>query len=174
MSSFHKDGSQPGGIDWKEVYLENLPRIYNYLRFRIGDYLIAEDLTSSTFEKAWKSRNQYRREISAFSTWLFAIASNLAIDYFRKQRMGVDLSQLDAQGSAQSAEEVSEQNAQYAHLLLLLEKLSSRERELFALKHGADLTNRQIATLTGLSESNVGTILYRIAKQIRAKLDGDE
>jgi RNA polymerase sigma-70 factor (ECF subfamily) len=88
--------------------------------------------------------------------------------------MEVELSQLDAQGSAQSAEEVSEQNAQYAHLLLLLEKLSSRERELFALKHGADLTNRQIATLTGLSESNVGTILYRIAKQIRAKLDGDE
>ena len=151
-----------------------LPRIYNYLRFRIGDDLIAEDLTSSTFEKAWKSRNRYRREISAFSTWLFAIASNLAIDYFRKQRMEVDLSQLDARGSAQSAEEVSEQNAQYAHLLLLLEKLSSRERELFALKHGADLTNRQIATLTGLSESNVGTILYRIAKQIRAKLDGDE
>ena len=174
MSSFHKDGSQPGSIDWKEVYLENLPRIYNYLRFRIGDDLIAEDLTSSTFEKAWKSRNRYRREISAFSTWLFAIASNLAIDYFRKQRMEVDLSQLDARGSAQSAEEVSEQNAQYAHLLLLLEKLSSRERELFALKHGADLTNRQIATLTGLSESNVGTILYRIAKQIRAKLDGDE
>ena len=174
MSSFHKDGSQPGSIDWKEVYLENLPRIYNYLRFRIGDDLIAEDLTSSTFEKAWKSRNRYRREISAFSTWLFAIASNLAIDYFRKQRMEVELSQLDAQGSAQSAEEVSEQNAQYAHLLLLLEKLSSRERELFALKHGADLTNRQIATLTGLSESNVGTILYRIAKQIRAKLDGDE
>ena len=174
MSSFHKDDSQPGGIDWKEVYLENLPRIYNYLRFRIGDDLIAEDLTSSTFEKAWKSRNRYRREISAFSTWLFAIASNLAIDYFRKQRMEVELSQLDAQGSAQSAEEVSEQNAQYAHLLLLLEKLSSRERELFALKHGADLTNRQIATLTGLSESNVGTILYRIAKQIRAKLDGDE
>ena len=174
MSSFHKDGSQPGSINWKEVYLENLPRIYNYLRFRIGDDLIAEDLTSSTFEKAWKSRNRYRREISAFSTWLFAIASNLAIDYFRKQRMEVELSQLDAQGSAQSAEEVSEQNAQYAHLLLLLEKLSSRERELFALKHGADLTNRQIATLTGLSESNVGTILYRIAKQIRAKLDGDE
>jgi RNA polymerase sigma-70 factor (ECF subfamily) len=173
MSDLKRDNSRPKTIDWQEVYLENLPRVYNYLRFRVGDDLVAQDLTSSTFEKAWKSRNRYKREIATFSTWLFAIASNLAIDYFRKKRAEVALSHLEAHDSAQSAEEVSVRNAQYARLLSLLEELPSRDRELFALKHGADLTNRQIAALTGLSESNVGTILHRVARQLRAKLDGD-
>ena len=161
-------------INWQEVYLENLPRIYNYLRFRVGDDLVAEDLTSATFEKAWKSRNRYKREIASFSTWLYVIASHLATDYFRKKPIEVDISLLDAHGSAQSAEEVSDRNTQYARLLSLLEALPLRDRELFALKHGAELTNRQIATLTGLSESNVGTILHRVAGQLRAKLDGNE
>ena len=160
-------------IDWHKVYLENLPRIYNYLRFRIGDDLVAEDLTSATFEKAWKSRNRYKKEIASFSTWLFTIASNLAIDYFRKKTKNVDIALLDAYASAPSAETVSEKNQEYAHLLLLLKELPAREREVFALKHGADLTNRQIATLTQLSESNVGTILHRITKELRTKLNGE-
>lgn len=172
MNDLQQDEGRHSTIDWQEVYRENLSRVYNYLRFRVGDDLVAEDLTSSTFEKAWKSRHRYKREIGAFSNWLYAIASNLAADYFRKRRAEVSLEHLDAHGSAQSAEEVSDRNAQYARLLLLLENLPSRDRELFALKHGADLTNRQIATLTGLSESNVGTILHRITGQLRTKLDG--
>lgn len=172
MNDLKQDNGRQSEIDWQEVYRENLPRVYNYLRFRVGNDLVAEDLTSSTFEKAWKSRYRYKREIGAFSNWLFAIASNLAIDYFRKKRTEVSLEHLDAQGSAQSVEEVSDRNAQYGRLLLLLEELPSRERELFALKHGADLTNRQIAVLTGLSESNVGTILHRVTRQLRAKWNG--
>lgn len=172
MNDLQQDNGQSNTINWQEVYRENLPRVYNYLRFRVGDDLVAEDLTSSTFEKAWKSRYRYKREIGAFSNWLFAIASNLAIDYFRKKRAEVSFEHLDAYGSVQSAEEVSDRNAQYAHLLSLLEELPQRDRELFSFKYGADLTNRQIARLTGLSESNVGTILHRITGQLRAKWNG--
>ena len=54
-----------------------------------------------------------------------------------------------------------------ARLSLLLAKLPQREQELVALKYGADATNRAIAELTGLSESNVGTILHRVVQALR-------
>jgi RNA polymerase sigma-70 factor (ECF subfamily) len=56
-----------------------------------------------------------------------------------------------------------------ARLARLLEGLSEREQELVAMKYGAELTNRKIAELTGLSETNVGTILYRVVRKLRAQ-----
>lgn len=55
-----------------------------------------------------------------------------------------------------------------ARLTTLMAKLPERDRELIALKYGGGLTNRTIATLTGLSESNVGTILHRAVQALRA------
>ena len=48
-------------------------------------------------------------------------------------------------------------------------RLADRERELVALKYGAGLTNRDIARLTGLSETNVSTILSRVTHHLRAQ-----
>ena len=50
-----------------------------------------------------------------------------------------------------------------------MEGLRPRERELIALKYGASLTNRAIADVIGLSESNVGTTLSRIVHLLRAR-----
>jgi RNA polymerase sigma-70 factor (ECF subfamily) len=58
-----------------------------------------------------------------------------------------------------------------ARLGALIARRSERERELLALKYGAELTNRDIARTTGLSESNVGTILHRAVEALRADWD---
>ena len=64
--------------NFEELYRAALPRIYNYFRYRAGDGQIAEDLTSETFEKAWRNRERYRHDLAAFSTWLFTIARRVA------------------------------------------------------------------------------------------------
>ena len=56
----------------------------------------------------------------------------------------------------------------FERLSRLLAGLPERERELVALKYGSGMTNRAIAKATGLSESNVGTILHRTVGQLRA------
>jgi len=53
-------------------------------------------------------------------------------------------------------------------------RLSDRERDLVALKFAAGLTNRRIAELTGLSESNLGVILYRAVPRLRAEMSAKE
>ncbi len=54
---------------------------------------------------------------------------------------------------------------------MLLYELPERERELVALKYGAGMTNREIAKLTELTESNIGTINHRVLNFLRKKLE---
>jgi len=157
--------------DWDALYADLLPRVYNFFRYRVGDGPMAEDLTSMTFEKAWRARRRYRRDRSGFSTWLFTIARHVAIDHFRKRRAHAPLEEAEGMAAGATPEELAERRSDVERLLRLLERRPERERELVSLKYGAGLTNRAIARITGLSESNVGTILHRTIVELRAGWD---
>ena len=155
--------------DWDAVYAEQLPRVYNFFRYRFGNTSDAEDLTARTFEKAWRARHRYRRDVAAFSTWLMSIARNVGTDHLRGRRQWVPLDEAASVASTGTPEDDVSRASDAARLSQLLEQLTDRDRELIALKYGAGLTNRVIAQATGLSESNVGTILYRAVQTLRAR-----
>lgn len=156
-------------VDWEAVYVEQLPRIYNYFRFRLGSEVDVEELTSATFEKAWRARDRYRRDIAGFSTWLFSIAQNAAIDYLRTRRRHLPLDAALELPSDTNPEHDVQHASDLARLAEITRDLPERERELIALKYGAALNNREIARLTGLGESNVGTILHRVVRVLRER-----
>ncbi len=153
--------------DWDAVFTEQLPRVYNFLRYRLGNEALAEDLTSRTFEKAWSARARYRRDVAGFSTWLLSIARNVATDHLRAQRAHLPLDAAEEVAAPGTPHDEVSRESDLARLAALLEKLPLREQELVALKYGAEATNRAIAELTGLSESNVGTILHRAVQALR-------
>jgi RNA polymerase sigma-70 factor (ECF subfamily) len=155
--------------DWDALFVEQLPRVYNYFRYRVGDGPVAEDLTSATFEKAWQARRRYRRDLAAFSTWLFVIARNVATDHFRRRRPHEPLEAAEHVAGGMTPDEHHERRAEVERLSALLAALPERERDLLALKYGAGLTNRAIARHLGLTESNVGTILHRTIQDLRAE-----
>lgn len=157
--------------DFEALYRAELPRIYNFFRYRVGDGPLAEDLTSATFEKAWRNRGHYRRDLAAFSTWLFTIATRVATDHYRKRRDEVSLDAIAGLTYPDLPEDEAQRHADFQRLTILLARLDDRDRELVALKYGAGLTNRAIAGLTGLSESNVGTLLHRAHRKLRAEWD---
>lgn len=154
--------------DFDAVYRAALPRVFNFFRYRVGDDLLAEDLTGATFEKAWRSRERYRHDLGAFSTWLFTIARRVAIDHYRARRPEAPLSEaMDLPGEG-SPEEVFQDRAEVERLRRLLVALPDREREVLALKFGAELSHRAIAELTGLKEGHIGVIVHRALQQLRA------
>ena len=156
-------------LDWDAVYADQVPRVYNYFRFRLGREADVEELTARTFERAWRSRAHYRRDLAGFSTWLFKIAQNVRLDFLQARRghLPIDAAlEVPADGTP---EREAERNSDLARLSTLTEDLPDRERELIALKYGAGINNRLIAQLTGLSESNVGTILHRVVQTLRSR-----
>jgi RNA polymerase sigma-70 factor (ECF subfamily) len=156
--------------DWDQVYAEQLPRVLNFFRYRIDQTADVEDLTARTFEKAWRARHRYRRDLAGFSTWLLTIARNVAIDHLRARQR---YEPLEAAAAVPSPDQTPEQQAVHEseaqRLTALLATLEPRQRELIAMKYGADMTNRAIAHATGLSESNVGTILHRAVEALRGR-----
>ncbi len=140
--------------DFESIYHAEVPRIYHFFCYRFGEGPLAEDLTSATFEKAWRGRGRFRQQAS-FSTWLFTIARHVADDYNRKHRHHPEDSLEEAVDQPGSAilEEQFERRADFAQLSLLLARLADRERELVALKYGGGLTNRAIAQLTMVNDA---------------------
>jgi RNA polymerase sigma-70 factor (ECF subfamily) len=155
------------------LYDHYFSRVYNYVRYRLQDVDTADDITAQVFERVLNNLGSYRPEKAPFSAWLFAIARNAVNDHLRSQRRRRWLS-LDtlwgwSSSDPQPVDMVAADEVQ-AKLLAAVARLGSRERDLIGLKFAAGLTNRRIAELTGLSHNNVGIILYRAVRQLRAEL----
>ena len=163
------DWPSSGEADWDAIYAEHLPRIYNYFRFRLAADADVEDLTARVFEKAWSARDRYRRDLAAFSTWLYRIAQNVSVDYLRSRRTHAPLEAALEVVADRTPADDEERRSDLSRLAALTASLSDRERDLIALRYGAGLSNRAIAPLVGLSESNVGTILHRTVQTLRSR-----
>jgi RNA polymerase sigma factor (sigma-70 family) len=122
------------------------------------------------FEKALQKFHSYTAEKAALSTWVFRIARNTLIDHYRvhQRRKTVPLDDMthDPEDSRTPEQTVI---AKEETLLLrsCISRLSEKEQEIISLKFGGDFSNRQIAGMLGLSDSNVGVILYRAIRKLR-------
>jgi RNA polymerase sigma-70 factor (ECF subfamily) len=162
-------------IDWNAVYEAELPRVYNYFLYKTGNRENAQDLTATTFERVWKARHRYRASRAALVTWLFGFTKNVLKEYFRQNKRDSQLSKLIP--SNETRLETNQVENKVLHLqererlYELLFDLPDREQNLIALKYGSGLTNREIAKITGLTESNVGSILYRTVTALKHKCE---
>ena len=161
-------------MDWESVYCSEMPRVYNFFLYRTGERALAEDLTATTFERAWQRRFLYSLRRAVPAAWLFGIARNVWREHLRQHRQPASEFLDDLIPSPQNIEQDGQEREERHRLIGLLRALPERDAELIALKYGAGLTNREIARTTGLSESNVGTILYRTIHWLKQTLEADD
>lgn len=153
------------------------PRVFTYIRYRVDDIPTAEDLTAQAFEQVLVHLPRFLPERAPFGAWLFGIVRHTVSHYRRAQRRQRWLS-LDALSHHVSDAPPTETEViagdMRRQLVRAVASLSERERDVIALKFAAGLNNRQIARLTGLSESNIGVVLYRSLRRLRGMLDEEE
>lgn len=153
------------------------PRVYNYIRYRCYDPDTSDDLTAQVFERALVKLDNYNPQRGPFGAWLFAIARNVVNYHLRlqKRRRFLPLDTLrDCPNNHPSPEEVLIDLEMHSQLLQAMRGMDEREKDLISLKFAAHMTNRRIAEITGLSESNVGVILHRAVEKLRASLMMEE
>ena len=162
-------------MDFAELYEKHFDKVYAYARCRLGTDAAAEDACSAVFGKTLEALGQYDPARGEPVQWLFGIARN-EVNYALRRASIVSFLPLDlfgdifrdksGDGRAETDEAVRELNAALAGL-------DGKERDLIALKFYSEMNKREIAAMTGLSESNVGTILYRCMAKLRKKLAGE-
>lgn len=145
------------------------PSIFRYFRYRGADVDTANDLASSTFERALKALGRYDERKSQIQTWLFAIARNIATNHWKSEaiRFSVPLDDELPDFDEPPLEDGLILTEDKEQILRALQSLDARAREIIALKFGGPLANYQIADLLDISEQNVAVILYRSLLKLR-------
>lgn len=137
-----------------------VPRVYGYVAYRIGHGPEAEDVTSEAFVRAVRYRDSYDPRKGSAISWLTGIAARCVADAARRPEPVVLAEQNALDGVAERIVERLDIQAAVGHL-------RERDRELIALRYGADLTARQIATALGLETNAVEVALHRALARLR-------
>ncbi len=156
-----------------QIYDLYYKRVYKYICYRINNHYAAEDICSHVFEAVISKYHSFSSEKSKFEVWLFAIARNAVTDYFRSQKKRAFFSLdsiLNMVVSKSSPEEIVIRDDNNRALFTALAKLSDKERHIIAMKYAAGLKNSEIADLLGVSDSNIGVVLYRSLKKLHKVL----
>ncbi len=153
------------------VYETHVWRVYGFLAYRLRDRETAEDLTQATFERALRAWSRFDPTRGSQSAWLLTIARNTLVDHHR--RGGPMIEQPLGEHGEPTVEGPEEATVRSSSLAQALAGLGERDRELVALRFGADLTGREIAQLTGLSLDNVHQILSRSLRRLRTLIEDD-
>jgi len=167
---------QGNAAAFEVLYERHKGGLYRYLLAKCYRQEIAEELFQDVWMKLIAARDRY--EISAkFTTYLYRLAHNHFIDYYRKTRTDVfqnndpdeDVEQLMANGQKQADEQLEIQR-QTEMLSQLVDCLPDEQREAFMLKEEAGLTVAEIAEVTGVSAEAAKSRLRYAVKKLRAGL----
>ena len=152
----------------REVYRDNVEAVYAFFTYSVG-HDTAEDLTAATFERVVRSWSRFDPERARPRTWILAIARNVLTDHFRRQshRNAVSLDEHPAlAASLASSDDPAAECLSLATVRDWLGRLEHREREVLALRFGADLPAADIASALELSEANVHQISSRALRRL--------
>ncbi|MEM9291454.1 MAG: sigma-70 family RNA polymerase sigma factor [Acidobacteriota bacterium] len=155
-------------------------RLVNYLYRMLRNVDEAHDLTQDVFFKVYQALDSFNPRYR-FSTWLFRIAQNAAIDHMRKRRLKVvSLQRPDPEGGAdQEWEMPSSDRGPYGDLRNLergdaiqqaIDQLPWEYRELILLRHYGELSYDEIATAKEMPLGTVKNKLFRGRQMLKAKL----
>lgn len=155
---------------FEALYRESRDDLYAYVAGLLRDRHAAEDVTALAFERAYRKRERHRPDRGSMRAWLFGIARNAALDELRRRGRTAELTEEPADEGPRP-DEGAEVALRRAALRDALSQLSARERELVALKFFAGLSNAEIASVIGVSESNAGTRVHRVIEKLREACD---
>jgi len=146
-----------------------------YVYRMVGNYESALDLTQEIFIKVYGSLHRYRAEFK-FSTWIYKIAHNAAVDHLRRTStreqslmIGTDGDQFDMpiESGRLSPEQESEQRERRIEIETVVRALPANYRELVILRHSQDLSYEEIVEVTGLPLGTVKNRLFRAREMMR-------
>jgi RNA polymerase sigma factor (sigma-70 family) len=141
-------------------------QVYAYVAYRIGPGPEAEDVTSDTFERAVRYRASYNPRQAPPIAWLLGIARRCTDDALRARRP--HLGEIEDVGAPH---ELEDDVARRLDLHAAVALLDERDRELLALRYGADLKARQIAELLGERTNTIEVGIHRALGRLRDLLE---
>ncbi len=152
-----------GGDDqaFEQLYERYFDQIFRFTIKRVGSHETAEDLVSTIFLKVFASRKRFSH--GSFKAWLYRIANNTIIDYYRTRKSATPL---DPEvhlvpNYTKPTSEILDQQSLRTVIENVLSKLDTRSQIVLQLKFFGELSNEEIAITLKVSTNHVGVLVYR-------------
>jgi len=167
-----------GESSFEELVRRYQRPIASYVYRMLNDYEASLDVVQEVFIKVFNSLDRYSTDYK-FSTWLYRIAHNAAIDHLRRNSMNAQSIETEnADGTYQlefmspnpTPEQDRERSEWRNEIENVVRKLPEAYRELILLRHSRDLSYDEIAEVTGLPLGTVKNRLFRARDMMRGLL----
>lgn len=152
-----------------EIYQRFNKKVLNYIWGKVNNRTLAEDLCSDVFMKVYEKLESFDETKASLSTWIFTIARNTLIDYYRTRRVHEEI-----------PEELAEESTVEDHLLNqealesladALERLDERERDLIVLRYASKLTLKEISERMNLSYAYIKILHNKALSEMKNFLE---
>ncbi len=140
-------------MDIEAIYKEYHDKVLYYIRGKVNNQEDAEDICADVFLKIQKKKDEYDDKKAAVSTWIYTIARNAVIDFYRCNHVGEELSE-DLVSDDSIDEEILKKET-LSELADAVKKLSEEERTVILMHYYEDLSLKEIEQKTGMSYGQV-------------------
>ena len=163
--------TKPTKVTIGSLYEEYYDRIVRYIFVRINDQIEAENLGGDVFLKALQALDSYRGHSEQMRAWLFKIAHNLVVDYFRKmsKRKDVSLNDMEVRDRV-TVEEVVEVKLEVERLSEALKQLTPAQREVIGLRFFAGLSSAEVGKTLGKNSGAVREMQRAAVETLRKQM----
>ncbi len=152
------------------LYDKYFDQIYRYVYRRVSDKEMVQDLVSQTFYDALAHIKSFEWRGYPFSSWLYKIAHNNVLKWYREQSKAqkVNLDDINelADLTVDQKRDASQKEKQL-EVQKVLDQLEPEEREIIRLKFFEEVSNIEIAEIMGLSANHIGVKVYRTLKKVK-------
>ena len=162
---------------FEELYHKYHHDVFQFLFYMVRNKEQAEDLVQEVYIRVFKSYNRFEGK-SSDKTWLFSIARNVAIDFFRKQKgwkekilEKFDWSTNQVKDEYPIPEEITVQKEEITWIYKCLEFCTVDQRSVIVLRYLQDLSIAETAQALGWTESKVKTTQHRSLKVLKKRMD---
>lgn len=168
------EAAQQDNSKFIELYDKYYDQIYRYVARRVNNHPdTAHDIVSDTFLDALKNLKKFKWMGYPFSSWLYKIAHNNVIKWYRRNEKEKSIPLEKAYGihdESADQKDKMEQNIASKQLNKMMKKLTMEEREILRLKYFEGVSNVEIADIMGLSVTNIGVRVFRTLKKAKGLL----
>jgi RNA polymerase sigma-70 factor (ECF subfamily) len=151
--------------NFEEIYSEQYEKVYNFCLRMVSNEEIANDLTQDTFIKVFESFNSFRNE-SKQSTWIYSIAYNACMDYFRRKKNYIEsLEKLFTKYILPGHKNMENQIVSRHIGLEILSEMSVKHRSILILKQYLNLSYEELAEIFNTTRGSIAVTLNRARKE---------
>ena len=162
---------QKGNLDeFTELYEQYFEKIYRFIYYKTHHRQTTEDLTSQVFIKTLENIGRFNPRKGLFSSWLYRIARNKVIDYYRTKKNESDITGFWDLNSGEKIDTDLENKEKLEQVKRYLDKLKPEQREIIVMRIWNGLSYREIAEILDKKEANCKMIFSRTMKKLREEI----